>query len=250
MNVTSKDGSIIGVEVAGDGPPMVLVHGTTATRARWAPVLDRLASRFTVYAMDRRGRGLSTAETVPYDIGREGEDIAAVAEWAGGDVLVVAHSYGSLCSLEAALVTSAIGRMVLYEPPAAGTSPPPGILDTPDPATMLEMFYRQVLRVSEADLAVIKTTPMWQIRLAAAPTMPREYEAVTAFEVSDRLSAIEVPVRLLLGTLSPPSFRPMAERLAGLLRSAEIVELPGQDHLAIDRAPELFTEAVLGFCPR
>ena len=51
------------------------------------------------------------------------------------------------------------------------------------------------------------------------------------------------------GTESPPSFRPMAERLAGLLRSAEIVELPGQDHLAIDRAPELFTETVFGFSP-
>jgi pimeloyl-ACP methyl ester carboxylesterase len=43
-------------------------------------------------------------------------------ETAGRDVYLVGHSYGALCSLEAALITDAIGRMLLHEPPA----PTPG----------------------------------------------------------------------------------------------------------------------------
>jgi len=43
--------------------------------------------------MDRRGRGLSTAEAGAYGLEREAEDVAAVAEALGNDVYVVAHSY-------------------------------------------------------------------------------------------------------------------------------------------------------------
>ncbi|MCW2561798.1 MAG: alpha/beta hydrolase fold, partial [Mycobacterium sp.] len=40
--VESADGTRIGYESFGEGPPMLLVHGTSATRIRWAPVRDEL----------------------------------------------------------------------------------------------------------------------------------------------------------------------------------------------------------------
>ena len=43
--------------LCGKGPPPVLVHGTAADHSRWRPVLPALEERFTVYAIDRRGRG-------------------------------------------------------------------------------------------------------------------------------------------------------------------------------------------------
>ena len=94
--VESADGTRIGYESFGDGPPMLLVHGTSATRIRWAPVRDELGSRYTIHEMDRRGRGLSTAEADAYSLEREAEDVAAVAEALDDDVYVVAHSYGAL----------------------------------------------------------------------------------------------------------------------------------------------------------
>ncbi|MFH5799564.1 alpha/beta fold hydrolase [Haladaptatus sp. CMAA 1911] len=45
---------------AGDGPPLVLLHGLGSTSAVWLPLLDALTDRFTVIAPDRPGRGLST----------------------------------------------------------------------------------------------------------------------------------------------------------------------------------------------
>jgi pimeloyl-ACP methyl ester carboxylesterase len=257
MHVVSRDGSSVGFESIGSGPPMVLVHGGTADSHRWDPVADKLAKRFTVHILDRRGRGMSTEESEPYDIAREGEDVAAVVEAVGEDVFVVGHSYGALCSLEAALVTGAIGRMVLYEPPAAT----PGVhVTTPealahirdavaagDRELTLETFYLEVVHVPRQELDVIKTTPMWQNRLNAAPTIQRELEAVEAFDISDRLAKITVPVRFLLGTESPGYFRAAATAMAAYLPRADMLDLQGQAHLAIDNDPDLFVSTVFAF---
>jgi hypothetical protein len=46
--VESADGTLIGYESFGDGPPMLLVHGTSATQIRWAPVREKLGSRYRI----------------------------------------------------------------------------------------------------------------------------------------------------------------------------------------------------------
>src|SRR3712207_301123 len=99
--VISADGTPIGYERSGEGPPLVLVHGATSDRRRWAPILPALEKRFTVYAVDRRGRGAS-GDAQTYAIEREFEDIAAVVDAIGGPVDLIGHSYGALCVLEAA----------------------------------------------------------------------------------------------------------------------------------------------------
>ncbi|WP_276299286.1 alpha/beta fold hydrolase [Halorussus lipolyticus] len=46
---------------AGEGPPLLLLHGLGATATYWVPMLDALTDHFTVYVPDAPGRGLSTA---------------------------------------------------------------------------------------------------------------------------------------------------------------------------------------------
>lgn len=252
--VTSRDGTVIGFETVGEGPPMVLVHGTTADHTRWAPVLPRLAERYTVHAVDRRGRGLSS-DGEAYDLQREGEDVAAVIDAVGPDVFLVGHSYGAWCSLEAALLTSAVNRILLYEPP--GVTPghrvsPPDMLAalraTNDRQELLTIFYRGALHQTDEQIAAMRGTPVWQARLAAAHTLERELETVETLDVAPkRYEDIRVPVRLLLGTESPLYFRPVAEAIAGRVPELEIVDLPGQAHMAINTAPELFLDKVFSF---
>ena len=103
LSVVSADGTRIGCEVGGAGLPLLLVHGSTADRSRWATVRDALAARFTLHLMDRRGRGLSVGEAPgPYALAREAEDVAAVLAAIGPDALVLGHSYGGTCVLGAA----------------------------------------------------------------------------------------------------------------------------------------------------
>jgi pimeloyl-ACP methyl ester carboxylesterase len=54
-SVASADGTRIGCEVAGAGPPLLLVHGSTADRSRWASVREALAARFTLHLMTGAG---------------------------------------------------------------------------------------------------------------------------------------------------------------------------------------------------
>lgn len=93
----------------------------------------------------------------------------------------------------------------------------------------------------------MRGTAVWRARLAAAPTIIRELDAIEAFDISARLSAIDVPVRLLLGTESPAYFRPAAEAIIANLPDAELVELAGQAHMAINEAPDLFMDKLFSF---
>jgi pimeloyl-ACP methyl ester carboxylesterase len=252
--VESADGTRIGYESFGEGPPMLLVHGTSATRIRWAPVRDELGSRYTIHEMDRRGRGLSTAEADAYSLEREAEDVAAVAEALGNDVYVVAHSYGALCTIEAALITTAFRRIVLYEPPMSS----PGLHVVPaetlaqlkemaDPEKILEAFYRNALQLPQSEVDAMRGTDIWKARLSAAHTIARELDAVTAYRGAERLGQIAEAVRMLLGTETTTSLRAATAAFAALIPNAEVVVLEDQAHRAIDLDPCQFVRAVVDF---
>ena len=98
--VTSADGTSIAYERGGRGPPLVLVHGTTADHTRWDPLRPDFEEHFTVYAIDRRGRG-GSGDAAHYELEREFEDVATVVESIDEPVNLLGHSHGALCSLEA-----------------------------------------------------------------------------------------------------------------------------------------------------
>ena len=253
-SVRSPDGTVIGFETLGDGPPMVLVHGTGADHTRWTAVREQLAERYRLHLVDRRGRGLSRDEAPEYDIRREGEDIAAVAEAAGGGVYLLAHSYGALCALEAVRKTDAVTRLVAYEPPR----PKPGehvvgpdarkrMRAAESPEGVLEIFLREALRLSPADVEAMRGTPVWRARVAAAHTITRELDVVEKMVFDERLGEIAIPVRLFAGTESPEYLRIAAEAVAGRIPGADVVPLHGQAHQAMDFDPDQFVRAVADF---
>src|SRR5688572_22738985 len=180
LKFTSRDGTQIACEKSGAGPALVLVHGTSADRTRWAPVLPALSERFTVYACDRRGRGAS-GDGPAYAIEREFEDVAAVVDGIGGPVDLLGHSYGAICALEAAARTQNLQRLVLYEPPIPAGVPitPPGVvdrlqalLDAGDRDGVVTTFLREVPRAPPDQLDRMRSLPAWQARIGAAGTIP------------------------------------------------------------------------------
>jgi pimeloyl-ACP methyl ester carboxylesterase len=252
--VVSPDGTRIAFRTSGDGPPLVLVHGTTADHARWAPVLPAFERHFTVLAVDRRGRG-GSGDAEPYAVEREFEDVASVVDGAGGPACLLGHSYGAMCALEAALLTENVERLVLYEPPLGMVGAPPEIvrrleelLAAGERDELVGLFMAEVAGAPPEQVELMRSLPAWQARLAVAHTIPRELrsEGAYAFDAT-RFSELHVPTLLLRGDQSPPAFAAAAETAAAALPDSRLVVMPGQGHVAMDTGTELFTAEVLRF---
>jgi pimeloyl-ACP methyl ester carboxylesterase len=258
--VTSRDGTPIGYWTSGSGQHVVLVHGGTADHSRWRSVLPLLEPHLTMHAVDRRGRGAS-GDATEYAIEREFEDIAAVidslAEAAEEPVDLVGHSFGALCSLGAATLTSGLRRLVVYEP--AGTSPDdpisPELIDrladllaAGRREDLLETFFREAVQVPDAELEVLRGHPAWPGRIAAAHTIVRELRAVAAFRYErDLFAGINVPTLVLAGGASPAGVRELCDRVVEAIPGGRLAVLEGQQHIAMDTAPELFATTVVDF---
>lgn len=255
-HTTSKDGTRIGFTRSGAGPALLLVHGTTADHRRWAGVSSRLEQHFEVFAMDRRGRGASE-DGRAYHLEREAEDVAAVVGAIGHEVFVLGHSYGGLCCLEATLLTDAIRRLILYEPPIPLGTPiyPPGVpdrmqslIDRGELEAGLELFMREVVEMPEHELARYRQLPMWANRIEIVPTVPRELVLERSYSFHpERFARMNVPTLLMLGGNSPDSFRRIIEVLDATLPHSTVVVLPGQQHIAMDLDLDLFVGEVLRF---
>jgi pimeloyl-ACP methyl ester carboxylesterase len=258
QTVASKDGTRIAYWVSGQGPPLVLVHGTTADHTDWAPILLKLQERFTVFAMDRRGRG-GSGDAADYALEREFQDVAAVVDAAAGagKASLLGHSYGALCSLEAALRTDRIDKLALYEPPIpAGVAIyPPGsieqlesLLAQGQKEAVVETLFREIVRMPPAEIAALKSLPNWPSRVASAHTIPRELRADEAFVFrAEPFATMRSPTLLLLGGDSPPFFKAAIDSVERAIRGSRVEILPGQQHVAINTAPEMFVGKVLGF---
>jgi pimeloyl-ACP methyl ester carboxylesterase/GNAT superfamily N-acetyltransferase len=260
--VTSADGTRIGVFTSGTGLPLVLVHGASADHTTFRVVGPVFGERFTVHAIDRRGRGAS-GDTPPYSIEREFEDMAAVASAiareSGGPVDVVGHSYGGRCALGAALLTDDIRRVVSYE----GAPAPPNerygdaevltelraLDEAGDPAGVLSTFMRRVVGMDEEALARYRLDPVWPVRVAAAHTIVRELESEAASPAAglEALGRVRQPVLQILGGDSRPEFATATRALGARLADGRIFVIEGARHAAHHTHPEVFVEAVAKF---
>jgi pimeloyl-ACP methyl ester carboxylesterase len=236
----------------------VAVHGSGATGARWLPLRELLGASFSIFALDRRGHGAS-GDAANYRIEDEFDDIAAfVKSLSRENVDIVAHSYGAVCALGAAMRGARIRRLVLYEPPLAarpGAYCPPGLaedmraaLARGDADRAAEEFARRVLGQSAEDIAAMRRLTMWAESLRGLPLLLRELEALDRYQLDDTaLAACTIPVLLMVGSESTSPYQETAEMLHRKLRRSRIAVLPGQKHGAIAAAPQLFAAALSAF---
>jgi pimeloyl-ACP methyl ester carboxylesterase len=256
--VRSLDGTNIAYEKRGHGPPLVMVHGSSLDHARWGSSVVRLAERFTLLMMDRRGRGAS-GDAPTYSIEREFEDVAAVVDAAGEPAHLLGHSYGAVCAMEASRLTSAIDKLVLYEPPFPVGNPGPlfgpdtperldDLLQRGERDALVELFLRDVVGVSEAELQALRRSSTWRVRVQAAHTLPREIRMAETYHFDpSRLAKVRTPTLLLLGTESPRLMHDSTMAAHAALQNSRVELLPGQGHAAMTTAPEMFLAKVLAF---
>jgi len=256
--VRSEDSTAIRYFRRGHGPAILLVHGTAADHSRWAPVVPTLQRHFTVYAMDRRGRG-GSGDAADYRMENEFADIAAVAAGIdGGPFDVIGHSYGGVCAMESVFHGAGIRNLVLYEPPIAvlggsgrasqAITEVRRHLTAGDREGALEYFYGTIAQIPPRALAAMRGLPEWKKQVRTVHTVLRELEAMAAYSLrAERFRNWSIPTLLLLGGDSPPVYRAGIERMQQMLPGSTIAVLEGQGHMAMKTAPKLFARAIVEF---
>jgi pimeloyl-ACP methyl ester carboxylesterase len=237
--VTSKDGTTIAFDRLGSGPPVVLVCGGSVDRTADAAIAQELASDFTVFNYDRRGRG-DSGDTLPYAIDREVEDIEAVIEAAGGSAFLWGSSSGAVLALIAA-ESVPVTKLALWEPPFIPDDlPRPPDDQVSQYETMVaegrrgdavEYFMTKIIGMPAEVVAGARTQPWWAATEALAHTLAYDARIMGDYSIpKDRAASVKVPTMVIAGGADFPWMRQTAETLAAALPDGQVRILVGQGH--------------------
>jgi pimeloyl-ACP methyl ester carboxylesterase len=226
----------------------VLVHGAGSARWSFDAVRPHLERRFTVVAVDRRGRGDSTdgEEEEEYSLEAEYEDVAAVVRDAGDGALLMGHSYGGLVAAGAARLLD-LPRLALYEPAMGGGLATRDTIDRwerlvadGDRDTVLREFFREIAGYDDDAIEELAGSPVWELRRQVVPTVPRELRAELEHRFDrEAMAGLSAPALLLVGTESPGWAVASVSAYAEAIPGSETRTLNGQGHSANMTAPDL-----------
>jgi pimeloyl-ACP methyl ester carboxylesterase len=213
------------------------------------PLLER---RFTLYAVDRRGRG-ETSATEGHTIPDEAADLVALIDSIGEPVFLLGHSYGAHVALAAtSMLPARVRKLVLYEPPLSNISAEASarfdeLANEQDYDAVVYEFMRDVIHVPVHEVEVLRNSPFWALLVADVPASLREWPGLRAyaFDAAD-FKTLDLPVLLLTGSESPQQ-NYATDALATSLPNARIEVLAGQGHGANLTAPQEFVDAVTSF---
>lgn len=249
--VISRDGTSIAWHKSGTGPPLVLVAGMGAANPLAWPAASALKKRFTLYAVDRRGRGAS-GDSAEYALAREFEDIAAVLDSLREPAAMLGHSFGGLCALGAALLARNLSKLVLYEPAV----PLPGRprFREADIASLERLIaagrrsealvqYYLAAGLSDAQVEALTVSTAWPERLMTVHALPREMRAVNAYQPADmQTESLSVQALILRGMQEAADYL-----IPQIGENWQVERLAGLPNLAMYTAPDLFARTVTAF---
>jgi hypothetical protein len=258
-HVTSKDGTTIGFDRLGDGPAVILISGGSVDRTSNAGLAANLASDFTAFNYDRRGRG-DSGDTLPYAIEHEVEDIDAVVTAAGGSAYLYGSSSGAALGLIAAdaLGPDRITKLAMWEPPFfvdPSKGPPTDHIQQYDtmiaegrPGDAAEYFMSKVVGMPADFVAFAKTQPWWANQVKIAHTLAYDARIMDDYSLPlDRARRVSVPAIVLAGGASFPFLPETAKALVQVFPNGTLQILEGQSH---DVSPDALGPALKSFFAR
>lgn len=229
----------IAYEVAGSGPPVVLVHGLSGSSRWWRRNIGALTPHRRVYVVDLIGFGASRAQ-LPFALA---EAAGYLTRWLDQleleRISLVGHSMGGMIAAElAADAPERVDRLVLVDPAALP-------LDARRLRHALSLL-RELRYLSPSFLPVLIADA-----LRAGPlTLWRAATALMLADLRPKLALIRAPTLVIWGehdALVPVAF---AQQLAQYLRYEELVVIKGAGHVPMWDRPQEFNRVLLEFLMR
>jgi pimeloyl-ACP methyl ester carboxylesterase len=260
-------GGEVAYDVFGDGPSVILVHGTPSRSYIWRNVVPKLADRFTVYVFDLLGFGESERrEGLNVSIAAQARLFAELVEsWGLEAPAVAGHDIGGGIVLRAHLVEGVkLSRIALAD------------------AVVLRPWITPTTRHVKAHVDVYRTMPTGSFEaiiaahLRTASYYQMDEEAFVAYldqwrgEIGQKiylqkdaqldeehtaefeflLRSMKTPVHLLWGERDAWLDPTIAERLRDLLPNADLELIPNAGHFSMEDDPEGVADALARFFNR
>jgi len=248
------------VEGPDAGPAVILHHPLATDLTIWDELAAALRPRYRVVRFDARGHGASAATSAPYDFALLGGDVVGLL-----DHLKIARAHFLGLSMG-----GMVGQHLGLEHPQRFASL---ILCStssriPDEAKPLwderVKIAREKGMASQVELALSRwlAASSMQSKPALVARMRRHIEAtpvegyagwcqaIGGLNVTDRLKAIALPTRVIVGAEDPSTPPAAAQAIHRAIAGSDLVEVPGVSHQLQVEEPEAFNRHVLEFLDR
>jgi pimeloyl-ACP methyl ester carboxylesterase len=244
-------GGTLPICMAGEGAPVILLHGWTLDHRMWTPQVAGLADDFFLVMPDRRGCGRATA---PPDLMREAEDVIAIADFLGFErFALVGLSRGAVVALDVARrYGSRLTGLVVSGAPLPALVPREEVID-------LDRF-RALAAAGDLERLRVEWSrhPLMQTHSPAARALM--FEILADYDGRDLLTPSQTPgfPREVLAMLAMPVLsltgvydtlwrRECARVLGAVAPRARHMEIPQAGHLANADNPAGFNAAIAQF---
>jgi pimeloyl-ACP methyl ester carboxylesterase len=235
-------------DVAGTGPPVVLLHAGVADRRMWAAQIPVLATRYRVYAPDLPGFG--DAPLAPGPLSNVADVIGFLDEQDIAATALVGASFGGRVALEVATAhPDRVTRLVLVCPGLGGLSPTEAseafdaeeerLIEGGDiegaTALNVDTWLGPAADGAARDLLTRMQRRAFEVQIAADewPDPP----SLVHDEVD--LAGIRVPTTVVLGRLDVDWLQAASRQVAEGVPHAKLLELDWAGHLpSLERPAE------------
>ena len=240
--VTSRDGTRIAYETAGQGQAALIVLGALNARKSGTKLAKLLASKFTAVSYDRRGRG-DSSDSASYSPEREVQDLAALIDAVGEPVCLYGHSSGAALAIAAAVkLRNQVTKLAIYEAPYALDSKArkaakeyyaalKKALSSGHNGDAVALFVRSV-GVSDKQIQAMRQMPMWKGLEKLAPTLIYDSEVLGKGHALPPalLKRVRTPTLVMHGGAGAPAMRDAARAISESIPKAELRSLARQTH--------------------
>ena len=245
-------------EVAGQGEPLVFVHGFTLDTRMWDDQWDVFASRYRVVRYDVRGFGRSDLpsaayanyidlDTVVQHLGLERPHVVGLSMGGGIAADYAANFSEGLRSLT--MIDSTLGGYAFPESFRSGVTAfgpiakAQGVKAAID-AWVAHPFFAPAAEQSAVLARLNEIVGAYHGYAWTTPTVLQEEPGTPTAEALDK---IKVPTLVIVGERDIPEFREVARHMADNIAGAELVVIPNVGHMSNMEAPAAVNEAILSF---
>jgi pimeloyl-ACP methyl ester carboxylesterase len=252
------DGLTIAYERAGDGPPLVLLHGGFSDHRTWRRQLESLSNEWTVVAWDAPGCGASSDPPAGFKLGDYADCVAGLVSAVGLEQPHVGGlSFGAGLALQFYDRHPELSRSLILASAYAGWggSLPPeevearlarAVAEAEEPAEQWVESYLPSFFAGEVSQEAVDEVVAMMLDTRPAGMLPMLHAFAEA-DLRPMLSRISVPTLLLYGDADVRSPLAVAEEMHATIPTSQLIVLPGVGHASHVEAPDAFDAEVRRF---